>query len=117
MEFEISLENLIFYAYHGVFEEERKLGNKFRVSVSVYIPYRESMKEDELEKTLSYVDLYSIIKEEMEIPRKLMEKLALEIMERIKGEFHEVSRGFIKIEKMNTPIPGMIGNANVVLHF
>ena len=39
MDFEISLNDLRFYAYHGVEEFEREFGNKFNVSLSVKIPY------------------------------------------------------------------------------
>ena len=117
MEFEISLNDLMFYAFHGVLEEERTLGNQFKVSLSIFLPYNDNLKEDRLTDTISYTDLYEVIKEEMQIPRKLLEKLAIEIAEKIKIKYPELNKGFIKIEKMKPPIPDFIGTASVTLHF
>ena len=117
MEFEISLRDLRFYAYHGVFEEEKKIGNEFRVSLSVFLPFKESLKEDLLDDTVSYAALYEIVKEEMEKPRNLLEKVAIEIAERIKKKFPEVRKGRVEVEKIHPPIPGILGTAAVALNF
>lgn len=117
MNFKISLDNLTFFAYHGVLEEERKNGNEFHVSLSVSIPYTHKIDEDELQYTVSYADLYKIIDEEMQIPRNLLEKLALEIVRRIEKEFPVVTSGKLVIEKLHPPIPGMLGSASVTLNF
>ena len=117
MEFEISLNNLSFYAYHGVYEEELKTGNEFRINLSVWIPCHEEMDEDDLENTVSYADLYSIVEAEMKKPRKLLETVALSIAKTIKKDFSLIKRGSISIEKVHPPIPGMLGSASVILNF
>lgn len=117
MDLEISLNNLSFYAFHGVMEEERRIGNEFRVDLSVYIPVNEGIKEDRLSSTISYVDLFEIIDEEMKIPTSLLETLAWNIAERIKKKFETVKKGRIRIEKVRPPIPGMLGSASVSLNF
>lgn len=117
MEFEISLKDIKFYAYHGVFDEERMIGNEFNVNLSVFIPYNPDMKSDELEYTLSYADLYHVVREEMHLPRKLLEKLILKISERLKKEFPQIIRGRISIEKVHPPVRGMLGSAVVSLNF
>lgn len=117
MEFEISLKDVIFYAYHGVYEEEQKIGNEFRVNLSVSIPYVEGIETDDLSLTVSYADLYNLIKEEMDKPRKLLETVAVETAKRLMTEFKSVTGGNISIEKVHPPIPGMLGSAEVTLKF
>lgn len=117
MEFEISLNNLRFYANHGVLEEETKLGNEFIVDLSVKLLCIEYPFPDELRSTVSYADLYEIVVEEMKQPRKLLENVAYSIVSRIREKYKQVNGGFIRIEKVRPPIPGMIGSASVRLNF
>ena len=117
MEFDICLYDLRFYAFHGVFEEEKKTGNEFRVSLKVTLPFKEEVLNDDIDSTVSYADLYEIIKTEMEKPRNLLEKLAIDIVKRIIENFPEVKKGRIEIEKIHPPIPGMLGTALVALNF
>ena len=117
MEFEISLNDLKFYAYHGVFDEERRIGNEFIVGLSVFIPFDKRIENDELEGTVSYAELYEIVKEEMSKPHNLLEKVAHNIWVRIKEKYEQISRGFIRIEKSRPPVAGMLGTASVTLRF
>lgn len=118
MDFEICLNDLRFFAYHGVLEEERKIGNEFIVNLSVRIPFDPQIDQDDLEATVSYADLYEIIKETMSVPMNLLEKVALEISKKIKYAYPEkVKSGRISIEKVHPPIPGMLGTASVTLNF
>lgn len=117
MKFEITLNNLLFYAYHGVAPEERQNGNEFTVNLSVFIPCTERHECDNLAKTVSYADLFEIIKAEMECPRQLLETVAYKIGAEIKKKFEIVESGIIRIEKKRPPIPEMIGSAAVALHF
>ena len=117
MEFKISLSNLIFYAFHGVYEEERKIGNEFRISLSVFLPYNEEIEEDQLYDTVSYADLYEIVRQEMESPKNLLETVASKIVTRIRSEYPKIKRGEVTIEKVRPPIPGMLGSASVTLYF
>lgn len=117
MEFEISLVNLSFYAFHGVFEEEKKTGNTFIVNLSVFVDVNPESFTDEVSSTVSYADLFEIIKKEMIVPANLLESVLLRISKEIKVNFPGVKRGKISIEKKHPPIPGMIGQAVVALNF
>lgn len=115
--FEICLDDLRFYSYHGVMNHEKEIGNAFKVSLKLVLPSNSGIKQDRLESTVSYADVYEIVKAEMRNPRNLLEKVALEIAEKIKSRFRSISAGEIKIEKEHPPIPSMIGSASVILHF
>ena len=115
--FEIILKDLRFNAFHGVLDEERRLGNEFIVNLNVVVPFHFEIEDDCLEGTVSYEDLFKIIKEEMEIPRNLLEKVALRIGQRIKATFPRIENGTIEIEKVRPPIRNMIGKASVKMTF
>ncbi|MCH5228774.1 MAG: dihydroneopterin aldolase [Muribaculaceae bacterium] len=117
MKYEIKLKDLRFYAYHGVMEEEKRIGNEFRVSATVAIPCSSTIETDNISNTLSYVSLYEIINESMQESRNLLERVAYDIVNKIKERFKEVEGGKIEIEKVHPPIPGMLGSASVVLEF
>lgn len=117
MEFEICLDNLRFYAYHGVMEEEGRIGNEFIVTLCIRIKYNEALVEDSIEDTVSYVELYDILSEEMQKRKKLLETVAIGIVRGVKQKFPEISSGYVKIEKVRPPIPGMLGSASVTLKF
>lgn len=51
---EIHIENLEFFARHGVFPEETKLGQKFIVSLTIYMNTRKAGKSDNLEVSVDY---------------------------------------------------------------
>ena len=71
---EISLEGLNIYARHGVMEQERKVGNRFVVDISLsYPPALEAARTDTLDSTINYAELAAIIKETMETPSFLLE--------------------------------------------
>ena len=117
MEFEIGINDATFYAYHGVEVFEREVGTEFKVSLSVKVPYIAEMEGDDLSFTVSYADLYQIVDEEMQKPRKLLETVALSIIRRIREKFSDVRSGFVTIEKVRPPIAGMLGRAFVTLNF
>ena len=115
--FEISLESLRFFARHGVLDFEREAGNEFIVDLSVKVRVEEAVRDDELNATVSYAELFEIIKEEMEKPRRLLEKVALEIAFKIKSSFPAVESGKIEIKKVRPPVASMIGSASVSFEF
>jgi dihydroneopterin aldolase/2-amino-4-hydroxy-6-hydroxymethyldihydropteridine diphosphokinase len=50
----IHIEELEIFANHGVFQEEKKLGQKFLISVELFLDLSEAGKSDALEKTVNY---------------------------------------------------------------
>ena len=52
------LQGLLFHGFHGVLEEERKLGQKFLVDLDAWIDLKKAGKSDNLEDTVSYAEIY-----------------------------------------------------------
>ena len=51
---EIRIENLEFFANHGVYPEETRLGQKFMISLTMYTDTRRAGRTDELESSTNY---------------------------------------------------------------
>lgn len=113
----IILEDLRFYAFHGVFEHERKDGNEYIINLTVDYNFTETCKfsEDDIKDTISYVALFEIVKKEMDSPKRLLEKVAISIIDSIKAEFSNAVRVLCKITKVQPPIAGFDGKASVEL--
>ncbi len=45
----VSLSNMVFYAFHGAFDAERELGQRFEVDVDIYTDVRAAGQADDLD--------------------------------------------------------------------
>ncbi len=111
----VILEELFFHAYHGVFEEEKKIGGKFEVNLEITTDFTEAMRKDQLEGTVDYSKAYEIIAGEMKIPSQLIEHVGYRIVEKLKRTFNEIEHIVLKISKLNPPISGEIGKVSIVI--
>ena len=111
----ISIDNLKIFARHGVFEQETVQGNTFEVAVSLEYDFTEGAETDNLDLTLNYAELTEIVKEEMAVPRKLIETVALKIQRRIMNRWPAVAGGSVSITKLFPPIPEPAPQASVTV--
>ena len=111
----INLEGLEFHAYHGVYPHERDSGNWFEVDISVDADFSQGAQTDELEGTVNYETLFQIVKEEMEIPSKLLETVAEKIVNRVLNQLSSVQSVEVKIAKLNPPIGGKCKKASIAM--
>ncbi|MBD0404720.1 dihydroneopterin aldolase [Flammeovirga sp. EKP202] len=108
MKHTIALEGLEFFAYHGFFEEEQKIGNKYGVDLSVDTNFDNAAQTDNLEGTINYMDLYDIVNSEMSVSCKLLEHLGQKIVDRIYQKWPKTAfQVTVKIKKYNPPIGGV----------
>ena len=111
----INLHEMRFYAYHGVFAQEQRVGNHFIVELSFWADIAESLHRDELEETISYADVYEVIKAEMAIPSRLLEHVVGRISERLFATFPRMQRIALTLSKCNPPFPGEVHSTAVTL--
>lgn len=111
----ILLENIEIFAYHGVFEQETKVGNSFMINLKLDIDLTNPSFSDELADTVSYADVFEIVKGEMKIPSKLLEHVAGRIIRRLRTTYSEIESIEIKLSKRNPPVGGQVDFASVVL--
>lgn len=109
----IALEDMEFYAYHGVYVEENIIGRTFHVSVYLNCNV-EVDGSDQLNETYNYEWIYHIVKEEMAIPRKLLETVAFHISDKLRSKSKLLVSGEIKIYKEGLPLGGKIGRSLII---
>ena len=110
----VELHNLVLHGYHGIFEEEKKVMNTFEVSLSVRFDERKT-DFDKLGDTISYVDLYELVKHKTQAPSLLLEKLCQGIIRKIKHQYPIVREVVISIYKMQAPIENFQGKVGVTM--
>lgn len=108
----ISLNDLHLQGYHGIYEEERIVGNSFVVNCTVKIKEPSELPA-KLDETINYQSLFELIKENMFIPESLLETVCIRTGKLIFERFPKVSFVSISIKKMNPPINGFAGSAEV----
>ncbi|WP_421894320.1 dihydroneopterin aldolase [Marinoscillum sp.] len=111
----VSLEGMEFYARHGYYEEERKIGNKYSVDVQLEVDFAEAASEDKLEGTVNYEKVYEVVAEVMSIDAMLLEHLAGKMIRKLKEAFPKVIKVQVKVSKYNPPIKGLCHRAMVTL--
>ena len=107
----ISLNYLRFWAFHGVYEEEKKVGNDYEVNVDV--SFYTKQKITHLDQTADYSRIHAIITAEMQRPRLLLETFLMDLAEAIHREFPTLKTIDASIRKLHPPIPGIVGNVAV----
>ena len=108
----ISLNKLLFVGYHGLYPEEKKLGNNYSVEIDIDFTPKEGVI-DQLDQTIDYVHVYAIVKKWMEIPTPLLETLVGKIADDILLSQHLANTVFVKITKLHLPISSFEGNVSV----
>lgn len=108
----ISLNKLLFVGYHGLYPEEKKLGNNYSVEIDIdFVPKQDLIEQ--LDQTIDYVLVYAIVKKWMEIPTPLLETLIGKIADDILLEQPLAEKVMVKITKLHLPIPLFEGNVSV----
>ncbi|MBR1933351.1 MAG: dihydroneopterin aldolase [Prevotella sp.] len=112
----ISIRAMRFYARHGVLEQERRVGGWFVVSLRVHYNITRAMQTDELDATISYADLYDLVKREMAVPSQLLEHVAGRIGEAVLSRYPQATALDLSIEKENPPMGADCAGAGVQVH-
>lgn len=111
----ILIENATFHAFHGVHEEESVLGTKFSIDLELTTDFSKAASEDDIEGTVNYSAVYSLLEKEVQQPSKLIEHLAQRIIDCLKSNFTSISKVSIKVSKWNPPISGGLEKVSVVI--
>ena len=111
----IAIENMRFYAHHGCFEQERAIGTHFRVDLSMEVDTSKAEQTDNIADTVNYLEVYQVVKAEMEVASSLLEHVARRIGDAVHGRFPAVGRMTVKVSKLNPPLGGQMEAVSVCL--
>ena len=113
----IELKGAEFFAYHGLYELERKEGNQFRVDIEIETDFTKGALSDEISGTLNYEDIYKIVALEMGISSKLLEHVAGRILGKIQAYPGTIFAIKVVIQKLNPPLPGKVMSSMVEMAY
>lgn len=113
----IQMEGMKFYAFHGVMPQENRIGSYFYLDLKLKTDFTHAAKTDELEGTVSYADIYALVKEEMGIPSMLLEHICQRIAQRIFTTFPIIEAIDIRLNKENPPMGACANKIGVEAHY
>jgi len=110
----IFIKDLEIYGYHGVNEEEKRMGQKFLISAKLFLDLSPAGKSDDLCKTVNYGQLSQELEKEFNKNKyDLIEKAAEELSKFVLLNYGDVERAIITIKKPWAPIGKPIDYAAV----
>lgn len=102
---QIIIKDLEIFGYHGVFEEEAFLGQKFIVTAVLNLSTRKAGKTDDLQQSLDYGVACQMIEKIVKTERyQLIERLAEEIAEQLLLTFSLLQSVDITVKKPWAPV-------------
>ena len=109
----ISVNNAWFYSFHGCLHEESVIGAEYTVNAVVEVDTEIAEKSDNLENTVDYVSIYSVLKKEMAVPSKLLETVLEKIIVGIKKLNENITSVDVSIKKLSPPISGNVDSVEL----
>ena len=100
----IEIRGLEIWARHGVLDQERKVGNTFRVDVILTADLSRAMISDNVDDTINYAKVIEIIKGEMEKPSLLLEHVVWRMKNTLIDLFPAIKGGKITLSKLTPPV-------------
>jgi len=111
----IEIEGMEFYAYHGHYEEEQIVGNRFLVDLKIETDCSKAAKSDNIKDAVNYQSAYKIIKAEMQKKSNLIENIADRIIQALYENLDNMKSVTIKLSKMNPPMGGKIKKVSITM--
>ncbi len=109
----ILLHGAQFFARHGVSDEERHVGGRFVVDVELVYDLARAGRSDNLQDTLSYAELYDLVREIVEGESfRLIEMLAETIAQKALAVF-AADAVMVRVKKQPPPLEGIVDFAGV----
>ena len=103
----ISVEGLTLHGFHGVGEQERKVGNTFVYDVEVEYPWMSAGETDNLSDTLSYAEIVDVVRAVNGIPADLLENVAYRICRELTSRYGAILSLRIRVSKPHPPVAGV----------
>jgi 7,8-dihydroneopterin aldolase/epimerase/oxygenase len=116
MKTKVAIKGAEFYAYHGFYEEERKVGNIFLIDAEVTLKSFDS-SDDNIYDTINYEQLYTICSQEMLKTQKLLETVVYHIISRFKEELPNIVSSKVRLEKIGPQLGGKVEKSVVEMEY
>ncbi|WP_236975393.1 dihydroneopterin aldolase [Membranihabitans maritimus] len=113
MKSKIILKGLRFKAFHGYYAEEQRIGGDYMVDIEFNYNIVKAATTDSLENAIDYEEIYTLCKNEMANPRKLIETVGYEMASLLKDRYPAMDTLTLTIHKLAPPIAGQIDRVSI----
>ena len=114
----VRLVNAVFYAHHGVTEEEHRIGGRFEVDVAMTLDVRRAAEDDDLSQTVDYERVYALAHDVVTGNSSfLIERLAWRIAQAVGQAYPRLEHVEVTVRKPNPPVGGPCDRAEVVVRW
>jgi len=104
-----------FYSYHGHYSEEQTIGGRFTVDLVIETDLTTAAETDMLDDAIDYSKVYEVVKTEMAKPSRLLEHLALRIINAVYAVSERIASVKVTVSKLNPAIGGNMRKFSVVI--
>ena len=115
MLYTIHLQDMEFRVYHGCYDLEQRVGNRFNVALKITTELGVVADEDAVEKAVNYLTVYEVVSEQMAITQRTIERVAQNIICAVKSRFPQIVEIECTVAKLAPPLGGKIGRVSVTL--
>lgn len=107
----ITVSDIEVYARHGVLDQEKKVGNRFLVTVTLTYDATCAMKYDDLEHSVDYAKVIGVVRDVMSESSGLIEHVAWNIIGALSETFPAVTGGSVSVTKVHPPVSQPVSGA------
>ena len=115
MLYTITLQDIELRAYHGCYDLEQKVGNRFNVALTITTHLGDVAQEDAVEKAVNYLTVYEIVREVMRKTCRTIEAVAQNIITAVKEHYPQIVEVECRVTKLAPPLGGKVGRVSVTL--
>lgn len=115
MEYRIRLDRMEFRAFHGCYDLEQKVGNRFTVDLEVVTELGEVAEKDDVTLAVNYLDLYALVRRTMQQTQRTIERVAMNIIRATKEAYPQIRTVRCRVTKLAPPLGGKLQGVSVEL--
>ncbi len=115
MRYTIELSGMEFRAYHGCYDLEQRVGNRFRVDLKIETELGRVAEQDDVTLAVNYLSVYEEVREVMQQTQRTIERVSLNIIQRLKAHFPAIEEVECRVTKLAPPLGGKVQAVSVTL--
>ncbi len=115
MLYRIDLSDMEFHAYHGCYELEQRVGNRFRVNLALWTELGEVAVRDDVSLAVNYLTVYEVVREVMGRTQRTIERVAQNILDELYERFPSIVKAECTVAKLAPPLGGKLRSVSVTL--
>lgn len=111
----IRLDGIYVRAFHGCYDLEQQVGNRFRVDLVITTPLGTLPETDDVRQAVNYLTVFEIVERTMQLTQRTIEAAAKNIIVAVKEAFPQIESVECTVSKIAPPLGGKIDRVSVTL--